>query len=462
MRIWHNNTDISNLVSSLTWSGSRLQAARRLEFDYVQDDRDPNVPQIVINNGETVYGYDDAGKLVFRGNVFDVEKDRRQSRVHIVAFDNLFILNKSRTTRKFTNVTPESVAAAICSEMGIKPGNFAATNTSVTFIADNKTGYEIIMMAYTEAAKTTKQKYFPVMAGEQGDQLDVILKGSLIDGYIADANANMTESVYKESIEDMVNQIMVTDEQGNAVNYVSNQEWMQKYSMIQGVYKTDPNKNTQEGANAMLKGPERSGYITVLGDYRVIASYSIQVRDSLFNGQFWIKSDTHTFIDGKHEMRLELEFENLMDEVKADKPKPAAASSGSGAVAAGNVADGMAAGWNAWGNTTMDNGSNGCVEAVGKIGGYYSPFLAQESSSGVVSVPALVADADSSGLLQNYYTGNLEAGDVIIYGDDDHAVIYDGNGGYYGNSSSQNRTVHGSDYLAMDYPPTKIIKASRG
>ena len=93
MRIWHNNTDISNLVSSLTWSGSRLQAARRLEFDYVQDDRDPNVPQIVINNGETVYGYDDAGKLVFRGNVFDVEKDRRQSRVHIVAFDNLFIFN---------------------------------------------------------------------------------------------------------------------------------------------------------------------------------------------------------------------------------------------------------------------------------------------------------------------------------------------------------------------------------
>lgn len=460
MRIWHNNVDISNLVSSLTWSGSRLQAARRLEFDYVQDDRDSNVPQVVINNGETVFGHDDAGKLVFRGNVFDVEKDRRQSRVHITAFDNLFILNKSRTTRKFTSVTPESVASAICSEMGIKPGTFATTNTPVTFIADNKTGYEIIMMAYTEAAKTTKQKYFPVMAGEQGDQLDVILKGSLIDGYIADANANMAESVYKESIEDMVNQVMVTDEQGNAINYVSNQEWMQKYSMIQGVYKTDPNKNTQAGANAMLKGPDRSGYITVLGDYRVIASYSIQVRDSLFNGQFWIKADTHTFIDGKHEMRLELEFENLMDEVKTEKPK--AKKKDAGTVTPASVSAGMAAGWNAWGNTTMDNGSNGCVEAVGKIGGYYSPFLAQESNGGVVSVPALVADADSAGLLQNYYTGNLEAGDIIVYGDDDHAVIYDGNGGYYGNSSSQNRTVHGGDYLAMDYPPTKIIKASKG
>ena len=182
MRIWHKEKDISNLISTLTWSGSRLQAARKLEFDYVQDDRDANIPQIVINNGETVFGYDDVGSLVFRGNVFDVEKDRKRGNVHIVAFDNLFILTKSRTTRKFTNVTPEAVAAAICTELGIKPGNFAETNTPVTFIADNKTGYEIIMMAYTEAAKTTKQKYFPIMAGEQGDQLDIILKGSFMSG----------------------------------------------------------------------------------------------------------------------------------------------------------------------------------------------------------------------------------------------------------------------------------------
>ena len=49
-----------------------------------------------------------------------------------------------------------------------------------------------------------------------------------------------------------------------------------------------------------------------------------------------------------------------------------------------------------------------------------------------------------------------------MYGDNQHVVIYDGNGGYYGNSSSQHRTVHGSDYTAMDYAPTKIIKTSRG
>ena len=58
--------------------------------------------------------------------------------------------------------------------------------------------------------------------------------------------------------------------------------------------------------------------------------------------------------------------------------------------------------------------------------------------------------------------GQIEKGDIIVYGDNQHVVIYDGNGGYYGNSSSQHRTVHGSDYTAMNYAPTKIIKTSRG
>ena len=41
----------------------------------------------------------------------------------------------------------------------------------------------------------------------------------------------------------------------------------------------------------------------------------------LFDGKFWVKSDTHTFTDGKHEMKLELEFENIMNEEKAEKKK---------------------------------------------------------------------------------------------------------------------------------------------
>ena len=51
---------------------------------------------------------------------------------------------------------------------------------------------------------------------------------------------------------------------------------------------------------------------------------------------------------------------------------------------------------------------------------------------------------------------------MIVYGDNDHVVIYDGQGGYIGNSSSQDMVIHGSDYNEMgSLTPSKIIKTSR-
>lgn len=109
----------------------------------------------------------------------------------------------------------------------------------------------------------------------------------------------------------------------------------------------------------------------------------------------------------------------------------------------------------------MENGANGCVEAVTKIGARYSPFLADELSKGVVNVDTLVSDAGDK--VVPFDPNNLEAGDVIVYGDNDHVVLSDGNGGYVGNSSSQQKVVQGGDYNNMgDLKPTKIIKTGNG
>mgnify|MGYP006936160707 CR=1 FL=1 len=78
MKIFHKGKDISTLVKKITWSGSRMQVARKLVFDYVQDDRDTLIPVLEINNGETIFGYDEENNIVFRGNVFDVEKKQTE------------------------------------------------------------------------------------------------------------------------------------------------------------------------------------------------------------------------------------------------------------------------------------------------------------------------------------------------------------------------------------------------
>ena len=310
--VTHTGADLSRLLTACTWSGSRLQVARELKFTFVQDDRDKLIPKIVLDCGYTVYGYDEnnMGSPVFVGNIYSIEKDRSASSVSVMARDHLFVLTRSKTTKKFENMLPEDIAGQICAEFGVLSGNFAKTGVPVTFIAVDKTGYQIILMAYMEASKKNEVKYQAIM---NGAKFDIIEKGALIDGFVADSTKNMTESRYRKSIEQLIDSVRIVDEHGNTVGNVQEAEHIQKYSLFQDIYKIDPNKDTQTEAKKLLKKPEESGNIVCLGDYRVKSSYSIIIKDSLFKGQFWIKSDTRTFTNGKHEMKLELEFENLMN-----------------------------------------------------------------------------------------------------------------------------------------------------
>ena len=138
----------------------------------------------------------------------------------------------------------------------------------------------------------------------------------------------------------------------------------------------------------------------------------------------------------------------------------------------GTDAGGFEKGYEAWGNQVMDNGRVGCVEAVNKIGSFGSPFLQEEQQKGVAGVETLVSDAEKAQVpVVNFDAGQLEKGDVIVYrntnedNDRDHVVLYDGNGGFWGNSSNADgpngngRTVHGSDYeLGGGLIPQYIIK----
>ena len=249
MRIKIKDTDVTPLVIACTWSGSRLTVARTLDFTIVQDDRDMNIPVVKADTGMTVYGYKEAdietqtGTLfaqtettnddkqkeaqpVFVGNIYKIERDRAKGTLHIVAHDHAFVLAHSKTTRKFTSITPEEITKQICAELGVLPGKIVETGTPVSFIANRKTGYQIIMGAYNEAAKIIKQQAGKDENGKDkedpkyqllmdGAKLNVVKKGERIKDFVLDAAANMTESTYAESIESIINQVMIVDKEGN-------------------------------------------------------------------------------------------------------------------------------------------------------------------------------------------------------------------------------------------------------
>lgn len=288
-----------------------------MNFELLQDDRDPLIPTIGISAGYTVVAGDDDGNIIFRGNVYEMEVDRQNSRVKILAYDNAWILNRSKTTRKFTDALPEDIAKDICNLMGIKTGDIVGTGTPVSFIANAKTGYQIIQAAFFEAHKINNEVYHVQM---NGDELEVIKKGELC-GVTLNAAANMTGSVYRESIVDLINTVQIVDEHGNTSEIISNPDSVALYSSFMEVYKTQKDKDAQTEARALMNIPDYSGIVVALGDYRAKAGYSLIVKDTLFSGKFWIKSDVHTFHDGRHEMRLQLEFENVMAEAEVEKAK---------------------------------------------------------------------------------------------------------------------------------------------
>ena len=312
MKVAISTQDISHLLTSVTWSGARSQAARKLQFEFVQDERAETIPIVKVDNGMTVYGADDGGNIVFVGNIYELERDRKKSKVKVTSYDNLFVLNRSKTTRKYTDALPEDIAREICGEMGVTAGKIASTGEKVSFIANAKTGYQIIQEAYTEAHKKNEKQYQCIM---NGAELDVIEKGSLIEGVLLDSLRNMTDSIYRESIEEIVNSVMVVDDAGNGTEYMSDEESIRKYSMFRTVYKIDKQKDTADEVKNLMKKPEREGtVIAVPGDCRLKSGYSVAIKDGNFNGQFWIKSDNHTWRDGLYETKLILEFENVMDD----------------------------------------------------------------------------------------------------------------------------------------------------
>ena len=164
-------------------------------------------------------------------------------------------------------------------------------------------------------------------------------------------------------------------------------------------------------------------------------------------------------------MRLEIEFENLMN--KEEKPKDTTVKTKTGRTASAigganlEASAGVQAGFAAWEGATMPDGRNGCVEAATRIGSYYSPFLKQECDNGVASVPTLMSDAGDAVI--PFDESNLEVGDCVVFDGDEHVVVYAGDGRYVGNNSSGNGgagAVGTGGIYNIGMTPTSIIKTS--
>lgn len=94
---------------------------------------------------------------------------------------------------------------------------------------------------------------------------------------------------------------------------------------------------------------------------------------------------------------------------------------------------------------------------------HYNPALKELYDQGCADTGTLCSGLEARGYRAEAFNGTANKGDILLYGDRDHAVISDGAGGCFGNSTSRGYATTYSDanYAWRDgAAPTEIIRMS--
>lgn len=147
-------------------------------------------------------------------------------------------------------------------------------------------------------------------------KLNVVEYGATVCTYELDENTNITESAFKETLENMVNKVRIYDGDGKQIGVVQNTK-NQKYGIFQETYTKEKDKNATTTAKSKLHGIDKTATIKALGKNMMaaITGNGVAVVDKAtgLKGLFWIIGDTHVWEKGVHTMTLTLEFKKAMD-----------------------------------------------------------------------------------------------------------------------------------------------------
>ena len=311
------NIDITEYILRYLWSGDVDQCARRLEFEiaFNTPDKDAGFIGLDLKLGGTILleYVDDYGESaeLFNGRIFSRKRNGNSYTFEFVAYDQLIYLAKNKLCLAFYNAKATDAINLVCSKIGIVAfGGNPTLGTLINFVADEKSGSEIIQMILAKVRADTGTMY---AASSINGQLAIIKQGTLLEEYIADASAGVTSADHGENIENMINRVELWDDHGNFISAITAEADVIEYGTLQEIYKIQPpvegeSVDNYKAAASLLNGIESDTQLHAIGNIQCVSGYSIVVREDVLQGNFLIKSDTHTFENNTHMMDLTLTY----------------------------------------------------------------------------------------------------------------------------------------------------------
>jgi len=279
-------TDITEIVSQVTWQGSEDQLSRRLDITTVNS--------FSISPGDWLV-FQDEGKELFRGIVFTTFKTTEDT-ITPYAFDPLIYLDKSKDDYKFEKTTDKIVIETLCSRFNIPVGNIEGSKPVKKLLLREKGLAELITELdsgynlFFKEGKLYREK-----------------KGKQVLQWVLDGNV-IIKATSKESIEEMKNSIRVIE--GSKITVIKDDVLIKKYGLLQDVIEEEPGKGITK-AKDMLKELGRvfkEMDIECIGFNECITGTYVKIEEKKTGllGSFEITSDTHNYEGANHTMTLTL------------------------------------------------------------------------------------------------------------------------------------------------------------
>lgn len=313
----HGTVDVTQLVSTITWSGDYQQCARILEFGLLSSTTDKSIPIVRCELGSGVSFMQDNREL-FNGYIFARQKGTEGNTIDITCYDRGIYIKRNESTYKFTNMTPETIAKRVCSDFGIPIGTLATTGIKITrnFIGVNL--YNIIQTAYTLASEQNGKKY---MIRFEGANMCIIEKTITDKTLIIEGGSNLMSASTTESISNMINQVAIYNNKDVLIGTQKDTESIKLYGLMQSYIKQSDNEDATAKAKKLISDNGVSQKITInnLGNAANITGGTVVVREPYTGlyGLFYIDSDVHTWKNGQYYNKLVVNFKNIMDEQEA-------------------------------------------------------------------------------------------------------------------------------------------------
>lgn len=298
--------EISELVTSVSYTDKLNDGCSKLEFSYIDDD-------LIIKNGNVVrFKYDDAN--IFYGYVFKVSGNKGKE-ITVTAYDQLRYC-KAKDTIVVKNDTITTLVNKMCNYFNLRKGMLTDTKYKLPVsVQDDKTWLDIIYTAISDTLMNTGKWY--CLRDEFGSLAIRDLEDLTLNLILGDESL-VYDYEYEKSIDDeFYNQIKIVSDNektGKRDVYIAkDSNSIEKYGLLQYFEVLDKNVNPSQArlkADTLLKLYNREVEtleLECLGDVRVRAGNSFygQIEDISLNKRLIVKSVTHEFVP-VHTMSLEV------------------------------------------------------------------------------------------------------------------------------------------------------------